>query len=58
MSYVVERKTLTLSERFYLPQIFAGMRVTLKHLFAPNVTMSYPEERPASRPATAACRPW
>jgi NADH-quinone oxidoreductase subunit I len=47
MSYVVERKTLTLSERLYLPQIFAGMRVTLKHLFAPNVTMEYPEQRPA-----------
>jgi len=42
MPYVVERKPLTLAERFYLPQIFAGMRVTLKHLFAPNVTLQYP----------------
>ena len=47
MAYVVERKPLTLSERMYIPQILAGMRVTLKHLFAPNVTMQYPEERPA-----------
>ncbi len=46
MPYVVERKPLSLSERLYLPQILAGMRVTLKHLFAPNVTMQYPEERP------------
>ena len=50
MPYVVERKPLTLSERFYLPQIFAGMRVTLRHLFAPNVTLEYPEQRPAIPP--------
>ena len=46
MPYVVERKPLTLAERFYLPQIFAGMRITLRHLFAPNVTLEYPEQRP------------
>jgi len=50
MPYVVERKPLTLAERFYLPQIFAGMRVTLRHFFAPNVTLQYPEERPAILP--------
>lgn len=47
MAYVVERKPLTLSERFYLPQILAGMRVTWRHLFARNVTLEYPEQRPA-----------
>jgi NADH-quinone oxidoreductase subunit I len=47
MSYVVERKPLSLSERLYIPQILSGMRVTLKHLFAPNVTLEYPEQRPA-----------
>ena len=46
MPYVVERKPLTLLERVYIPQILAGMKVTLKHLFAPNVTMEYPEVRP------------
>jgi NADH-quinone oxidoreductase subunit I len=46
MAYVVERKPLTLAERLYLPQIFAGLRITLKHLLAPNVTLQYPEERP------------
>ena len=58
MPYVVERKPLTLSERLYFPQILAGMRVTLKHLFAPNVTMEYPSSARPSRPATAACRRW
>ena len=50
MPYVVERKPLTLSERLYFPQILAGMRVTLRHLFAPNVTLEYPEQRPAIPP--------
>ncbi|MBA4137437.1 MAG: NADH-quinone oxidoreductase subunit D [Opitutus sp.] len=50
MAYVVERKPLSLSERLYIPQIFAGMRITLKHMFAQNVTMEYPEERPTIPP--------
>ena len=47
MPYVVQRKPLTIAERLYLPQILAGMRITLKHLRAPNVTLEYPEQRPA-----------
>ncbi len=50
MAYVVERRPLSLSERLYLPQILAGMRITLKHMFQPNVTMEYPEQRPAIPP--------
>ena len=50
MPYVVERKPLTLLERIYIPQILAGMRVTLRHLFAKNVTLEYPEQRPAIPP--------
>lgn len=50
MAYVVDRKPLTLSERLYFPQIVAGMRVTLKHLFSRNVTMEYPEQRPPIPP--------
>ena len=46
MAYVVDRKPLTLSERFYIPQIMAGMRVTLRHLFSKTVTLQYPEQRP------------
>ncbi|MEA2465105.1 MAG: NADH-quinone oxidoreductase subunit, partial [Acidobacteriota bacterium] len=45
----VERQVLTLSERVYLPQVFAGMFRTLKHLLKNLVnikglpTIQYPE---------------
>jgi NADH-quinone oxidoreductase subunit I len=45
----VERREMTVSERLYLPQVIAGMFVTIKHLFK-NLfnmkglpTISYPE---------------
>lgn len=50
MAYVVERKSLSLSERLYLPQIFAGMRITLRRMFKPSITMEYPEQRPEIPP--------
>ena len=51
MSYVVQRRQpLTWSERLYLPQILAGMRVTFRTMFRPTVTLRYPEERPAIPP--------
>jgi NADH-quinone oxidoreductase subunit I len=43
----IERKPLSLAERTYLPQIASGLKITLKHLFAPNETLEYPEQRPA-----------
>lgn len=46
----VERKPLSLAERTYLPQIAAGLKTTLKHLFSPNVTLKYPEEKPEIPP--------
>jgi NADH-quinone oxidoreductase subunit I len=46
----VQRKTLTLVERAYLPQIFGGMLTTIKHFLRPAETMEYPEERPAISP--------
>jgi NADH-quinone oxidoreductase subunit I len=46
----VTRKPLSLAERTYLPQIFSGLKTTLKHFFAPNVTLEYPEQRPAIPP--------
>lgn len=46
----VDRKPLSLAERTYMPQILSGMRITLKHLMAPKVTMEYPEQRPAIPP--------
>lgn len=42
----VERKPLSLAERSYIPQILAGLKTTWKHMFAPTVTLSYPEQRP------------
>ena len=44
------RKPLSLAERTYLPAIAAGLRTTLRHFFAPNVTLEYPEQRPAIPP--------
>ncbi len=46
----VERKPLTLAERSYLPQIFRGLKTTMKHLVAPAVTLEYPEQRPEIPP--------
>jgi NADH-quinone oxidoreductase subunit I len=43
----LERKPLSFAERTYLPAIASGLKTTLKHLFQPNVTMEYPEQRPA-----------
>jgi len=43
----LERKPLTLAERSYLPQIVGSLKITLKHLFQPKITLQYPEERPA-----------
>ena len=42
---IVKRKELSLWERFYLPALFGGLKVTLKHFFKKKVTMQYPEER-------------
>ncbi len=46
----VERKPLTFAERTYLPQVFGGLWITLKHFFGPRVTLEYPEQRPEISP--------
>jgi NADH-quinone oxidoreductase subunit I len=43
----LERKPLTLAERTYVPQIVNGLKTTFKYMFKPQVTLSYPEQRPA-----------
>ena len=43
----MERKPLTAMEKTYLPQIVTGMKVTLKNMFKPSVTLEYPDVRPA-----------
>ncbi len=46
----IERKPLTFAERTYLPQIISGLKITLRHFFKPNITLEYPEQRPAIPP--------
>jgi NADH-quinone oxidoreductase subunit I len=46
----VQRKTLSMAERAYLPNIFGAMWTTLKHLVRPAETMEYPEQRPSIPP--------
>ena len=41
---VVSKKEMTFAEKLYLPAIFGGMWITLKHLFRKNNTVRYPEE--------------
>lgn len=43
-SKVVSNKKMTFLERIYLPAIFKGMSITLKHFFKKKVTIQYPEQ--------------
>ncbi len=43
-SKMVSNKKMTFMERIYLPAIFKGMSITLKHFFRKKVTISYPEQ--------------
>jgi NADH-quinone oxidoreductase subunit I len=44
-SKIVSDKKMSLWERIYLPAIFGGMWITLKHTFKRKVTICYPEEQ-------------
>lgn len=46
----VDRKPLSFAERTYLPQVWSGLMITIKHFFSPKVTMEYPEARPPIPP--------
>ncbi|MEX2381637.1 MAG: NADH-quinone oxidoreductase subunit I [Opitutales bacterium] len=50
MALVLQRKPLSWLEKTYLPQIFGGLKITIRQLFAPSVTLQYPEERPVIPP--------
>jgi len=39
---IVKRKTLSFSERMYLPEIFRGLAITFRKMFAKRVTRQYP----------------
>jgi NADH-quinone oxidoreductase subunit I len=41
---VVSDKPMTFIEKLYLPAIFNGMFITLKHMFKKKKTIKYPEE--------------
>ncbi len=45
MALIVKRPALSWAERLYLPAVWGGIRVTLRHFFRKKVTMQYPEER-------------
>ncbi|MCO4291277.1 NADH-quinone oxidoreductase subunit I [Solitalea sp. MAHUQ-68] len=40
---VVEQKPMTFAERMYLPAIFQGLTITLKHFFKKKATIQYPD---------------
>ncbi len=42
---IVQHKKLGFWERLYLPAIFSGLAVTLRHFFKRKVTLQYPEEK-------------
>lgn len=44
-SKVVSNKKMSFIEKLYLPAVFAGMSITLKHLFKKRNTIKYPEEQ-------------
>lgn len=44
-SKVVSNKEMNAAESAYLPAIFKGMAVTLKHFFRRPVTVKYPEQK-------------
>lgn len=43
---VLERKPLSLAEQSYVPQIVNGLKITMKNMLKPPVTLEYPDERP------------
>jgi NADH-quinone oxidoreductase subunit I len=43
-SKMVSNKKMTFMERIYLPAIFKGMSITLRHFFKKKVTINYPEQ--------------
>jgi NADH-quinone oxidoreductase subunit I len=40
----LEKKELTFAERAYLPAIFQGLTITIKHFFKKKATVQYPEQ--------------
>jgi NADH-quinone oxidoreductase subunit I len=49
-SEVVVDKRMTWKERLYLPAVFSGMAITIRHLFRKKVSIKYPEQQKAFSP--------
>ena len=47
---IVKREKLTFWERLYLPAMWGGLKVTMRHAFSKKVTMQYPEAKWAVPP--------
>lgn len=43
-SQVVVKKEMTFAEKLYLPAIFGGIMITIRHLFKRKATIKYPEK--------------
>jgi NADH-quinone oxidoreductase subunit I len=43
-SKIVSNKKMTFMESIYLPAIFSGLMITIKHLFKKKATIKYPEQ--------------
>lgn len=41
----VDRSPMTLGEKIYIPAVWAGLKITLGHLFKKKVTIQYPEQK-------------
>jgi NADH-quinone oxidoreductase subunit I len=42
----IEAPKLGLADKLYLPAIAEGLRTTIGHIFKPNITEQYPEQKP------------
>jgi len=47
MGKLVERRALKWYEELYLPAIVSGLGRTFRQMFEPDITLQYPEQRPA-----------
>ncbi len=44
-SQMVSRKRMSFWDKIYLPAIFGGMLITMKHVFKKKITIRYPEKK-------------
>jgi NADH-quinone oxidoreductase subunit I len=42
---IIRKKDLSFLDKIYIPQILAGLKITISQMFRPKFTRQYPEER-------------